>query len=298
MKNSKLVFSITSYIPEGKILTYGSLAKLVNLHPRAVGTTLHSNKDPKNIPCHRVVNSLGKVAKNYRFGGGKSQLIRLEKEGVDLSDFQKYLWTPSKPLSTYFELLSDYGEPGLWPWFANGDPHPPEEIAIGAILTQNTNWNNVEKALVNLRRENLNKLKEIYNLRFINEERLKEQIKPSGFYNQKSESLLNFCNYIVSNFKSLDNFLKLPMIEAREKLLSLKGVGKETADAILLYSGHQPIFVIDKYTQRFAQKLDLTKDLTYDNLQRFFMANLPKDVKLYQNYHALIVRWAQDKVKP
>lgn len=155
-------------------------------------------------------------------------------------------------------------------------------------------------------------------------------IRPSGFYNQKAERLFEFCRFVVEGYGSLDRFFKLPVKEAREKLLSINGIGKETADTILLYAGGKPVFVIDAYTKEFASTRNLFKEtdhdtavilgirqqvetpesdqvvdsgqarmtenakLTYDSLQQFFTKNLPTSTKLYQDYHALIVRWGKE----
>lgn len=101
----------------------------------------------------------------------------------------------------------------------------------------------------------------------------------------------------TKNFTNLKNFFKLPFSEARQKLLLISGIGKETADTILLYAGNKPVFVIDAYTQKFAKAKNLNSDLDYDSLQNFFIKNLPKNVKLYQNYHALIIKWGKEKSK-
>lgn len=298
MTNQELLYHLISFIPSGQVLTYGEIGKTLNLNPRVVGSILHKNKDPENFPCHRVVNNEGRLAENYAFGGIKKQKKKLKEEGVffneDKVDLNKSLWKINPLLKIYFALLAKYGEPGLWPWFANGEPHLPEEIAIGAILTQNTNWRNVEKALINLRKEKANTIEGIYKLGRNDFEKLKELIKPSGFFNQKSVRLFEFCKFLMENHQSLGNFFNKPKEEAREILLGLKGIGKETADAILLYSGHKEAFVVDKYSSRFAEKLKLNTANDYDSLQNFFVKNLPKNVKLYQNFHALIVRWAQD----
>lgn len=323
MEKSK-VFKLVSFIPQGKVLTYGQIAKFLGIKSaRVVGQILHQNPDPKNIPCHRVVFNDGSLAKSYAFGGKKEQWRKLKDEGITFYhlesdrhkmvrvDFKKHLWRPSKILKIYFQLLQKFGEPGPWPWFNQGPPATKEEIVIGAILTQNTNWDNVEKALNNLRKNKANNLQTIYQLGKKDLEFLKKLIRPSGFYNQKGERLFGLTKFIIENYKSLDNFFKLSIKKARNLLLSLKGIGEETADTILLYAGEKPIFVIDAYTKRFLEKyfskelsfFDRTKMASYQNLQKFFMDNLPRpsrraglpaDVKLFQDYHALIVRWGKE----
>jgi len=162
-----------------------------------------------------------------------------------------------------------------------------EEIAIGAILTQRTNWRNVEQALANLKKTNILSLKKISRLK--NLEKLKNLIKPAGFYQTKSKRLYEFCRFLQLNYGSLINFTKEDLKTAREKLLALYGIGPETADSILLYALDKPTFVIDEYTRRFVKKNRLAKKFTYDYLKNLFEKNLPCDVELYQKYHALIV---------
>jgi len=299
MINHELVYKITSFIPEGKVLTYAALAKIAGVKsPRVIGSLLHKNKDPRNIPCYRVVNTEGKIATNYTFGGARAQLKKLQTEEVKIIrgqvDLTKHLWRPSRVLSLYFELLRKYGEPGPWPWWGKDKPYTREEIAIGAILTQNTNWKNVEKAVENLKRGNFCSIDRIYDLGRLDLGKLRELIRSSGFYNQKAERLFKFCRFIVEGYGSLGKFFKLPTDEAREKLLAINGVGKETADTILLYAGNKPIFVIDSYTKKFVKDSKLWRKTDYDPLQKFFTENLPGETSLYQDYHALIVRWGKE----
>jgi endonuclease-3 related protein len=298
MNNKELVYKIASFIPKSKVLTYTALAKLANIKsPRLVGNFLHKNKDPKNIPCHRVVNSKGEVAANYAFGGAPAQTKRFRNEGIvavkNRVDLDEYLWQPSRCMILYFDLLRQYGEPGPWPWWGKGEPHKSEEIAIGAILTQNTAWRNVEYALSNLKEEKANTIAGVYHMGKKDLKVLKKLIRPSGFYNQKGGRLFNFCKFIIEDYKSLGHFIKLPVEEAREKLLALKGIGEETADTILLYAGNKPIFVVDAYTKRFVKDHNLCKETDYDFLQKFFTENLPVNTKLYKDYHALMVQWGK-----
>jgi endonuclease-3 related protein len=244
------------------------------------------------------------MAVKYAFGGVKEQRRRLQRERVVFENGRvnlgKYAWIPGKTPLLYFDLLKTYGEPGPWPWSPSSlsslgqVPATREEIAIGAILTQNTNWKNVEKALENLKKEGVCTIKEINNLGKANFGKLKFLIKPTGFYNQKATYLCSFCEYVVKNFKTLGEFFKLPVSKGRQELLKLVGIGKETADTILLYGGNKAVFVVDAYTKRFAKRRKLETGLDYDNLQKFFTENLPKDKKLYQDYHALIVKWGKE----
>lgn len=143
------------------------------------------------------------------------------------------------------------------------------------ILTQNTNWQNVEKALNNLKTKNLLSLKK---LEAISIKKLATLIKPSGYYNQKAKKIKGFIKFLKSN-KQIN----------RENLLSVWGIGPETADSILLYAYGYPIFVIDAYTKRILNRLGF-KEETYDDLQKLFMQNLPKNIQIYNEYHALLVR--------
>ncbi len=185
----------------------------------------------------------------------------------------------------YEKLLDTYGEQNWWPvdkeYHKKNKSDPREEIVIGAVLTQNTNWNNVEKAL-----ENLKKIKAL-NFKAIMEmpiNSLEEAIKPSGFYRLKAKRLKNVCKHLhpVNIVKSI----------GREELLKISGVGRETADSILLYAGQRPYFVIDAYTKRLMLRLYKMKG-SYEDLRKIFEDNLPKDVKLFQEYHALIVKHAK-----
>ncbi|MCS7195809.1 MAG: endonuclease III domain-containing protein [Aquificaceae bacterium] len=184
-------------------------------------------------------------------------------------------------LKELYKLLFElYGPQGWWPvdreYHSSMGTDPREEVIIGAILTQNTSWKNVEKALENLKRQGELSLKF---LREVEENRLKELIKPVGFYNLKVLRLKS----VASFFDPVD---KVEDVE-RGELLKIKGVGEETADAILLYAGNRLTFVIDKYTMRFMKRF-LGLEGSYRELKNFFEANLPPDVELYKEFHALL----------
>jgi len=160
-------------------------------------------------------------------------------------------------------------------------------VLIGAILTQRTNWKNVELALNNLKKAKINSLRDIYQL---GEKRLAPLIKPSGFYKAKAQYLFNLAKFIVENYGSLEKGMKKAELkELREELLELKGIGPETCDSILLYALDKPIFVIDEYTRRLLKKYNLAAQTNYQFLQKLFEGNLRKDFRLYQDFHALIV---------
>jgi len=183
-----------------------------------------------------------------------------------------------KIYSLYTKLLTQYGPQGWWP------AKTKYEVVVGAVLTQNTNWRNVEKALDNLRKEKALNAKKILEMDL---RKLKKLVRPSGFYNQKAKRLKD----VTKKYLKLKN--EMSVEELREELLSVKGVGKETADSIVLYAFEKPIFVIDAYTRRFCERFDLFKGKEYDDYREFFESNLPGDVELYKEYHALIVEWAK-----
>lgn len=174
-----------------------------------------------------------------------------------------------------------------------------EEVAIGAILTQRTNWKNVELALRNLKEAKVLSINKIYRLGKESPRVLKKLIRPSGFYKQKAKRLFYFCEFIVKNYGTLENFFKQNLETCRQELLKIYGVGPETADSILLYAGQKLVFVIDEYTRRFAKKRGISRNLSlfrasrragsYDYLQGLFQKNLPQDIKIYQDFHAMIV---------
>jgi endonuclease-3 related protein len=194
----------------------------------------------------------------------------------------------------YFKLLKKHGRPkGKWKLWCKRKKSEKEreEVTIGAILTQRTNWKNVEKAIANLKKESLLSLREISSFP---KQRIANLIKPTGFYQTKAGYLLNFARFVVKNYGSLSEMKKEKLEKLRKELLKLKGIGKETADSILLYALDKPIFVIDEYTKRIAKRENLSQDLSYDYLQELFQKNLKRDFKLYQDFHALLVIEAQN----
>lgn len=188
-------------------------------------------------------------------------------------------------LKLYKQLSGLYGPQGWWPLIKTGY-HPlnydtPKtsdevfEVCIGALLAQNTNWNNAFKALKNMHENNLLSPKKLLNT---NISKLKELLKPAGYYNQKTGYVLNFTKQFSR---------KTP---TRDELLSIKGVGFETADSILLYAYKIPSFVVDAYTKRILTHHKIIKvGEKYNNVKKLFEASLPDDYKLYQEYHALLV---------
>lgn len=164
----------------------------------------------------------------------------------------------------------------------------PFEIIIGAILTQNTNWSNVEKAIRNLRTAGKLSPEGIHELSVTE---LAQLIRPSGFFNVKARRVKTFINWLFSRYGgNLSGMFNQDLQILRDELLSVKGIGPETADSILLYAGNLPTFVVDAYTHRiFSRHGFVSEESTYDEMKSFFEENLPKDVKLYNEYHALLV---------
>ncbi len=189
-----------------------------------------------------------------------------------------------KLLEIYDKLFERYSNQYWWPAATK------EEVVIGAVLTQNTSWANVEKAVENLKQQGVCSFEGIYK---INIEQLKIYIKPAGFFNQKAEYLKNTAKFFLEN-GSINGLKKRDTKILREKLLKIKGVGKETADSILLYALDKPVFVVDAYTKRLIERHNLSKNTDYDSIQRLFEENLKKDTSLFNEFHALIVKNAKE----
>ena len=171
------------------------------------------------------------------------------------------------------------------------------EICFGAILTQNTHWKNVEKAIINLNKNQLINVKKILK---INNKKLASIIKSSGYHNQKAKKLKNFSLFLINNYNgNINKFFNNEIKILREKLLSINGIGPETADSIILYAAKKPIFVIDAYTKRIMNKVGY-KENNYEELQDLFMKNLNSNEKLFNEYHALLVELGKNicKKKP
>ena len=173
----------------------------------------------------------------------------------------------------------------------------PFEVIIGAILTQNTNWSNVEKAIKNLKTAGKLSPKGIYEL---SEQELARLIKPSGFFNVKAKRVKTFIHWLFSKYGGdLDRMFAGDLHSLRGELLSVKGIGPETADSILLYAGNFPTFVVDAYTHRILSRHELIpEESAYDDIKSFFEENLPVDVQLFNEYHALIVNIGKMFCKP
>lgn len=192
------------------------------------------------------------------------------------------LETKKRLLEIYNILYSRFGPQNWWP------ADSPFEVIIGAILTQSTNWNNVEKAIGNLKKYNLLDPNALYK---VDEKTLAETIRASGYYNMKAKKIKAFLDFLFSNYYGdLNEMFKTPMNLLRTQLLNVYGIGEETADSIILYAGNLPIFVIDAYTKRIMSRLGfLEEKSSYSQFQKLFMDNLPHNPKLFNEYHALLV---------
>lgn len=191
----------------------------------------------------------------------------------------------------YNKLYSFYGPQYWWP----GDT--PFEIAVGAILTQNTNWANVEKAIKNLKDAKMLSVKDLHEM---THKKLSSLIKPAGYFNIKANRLKSFIDFLVNNYNgSMERMKKENIKTLRKKLLDVHGIGPETADSILLYALDMPVFVIDAYTKRVLSRHKIMDyGASYDKYQELFHKELDKDLQLFNEYHALFVRVGKDYCKP
>jgi endonuclease-3 related protein len=198
----------------------------------------------------------------------------------------------SEQLNDIYNLLfARFGPQHWWP----GETQ--FEIIIGAILTQNTNWANVEKAITNLKKANVLTSDRLHRLDIKN---LADLIRPAGYYNIKAKRLKNFLNWFADNYNlQLSRLESVPTDQLRSELLSVKGIGPETADSILLYALNRPVFVIDAYTARICSRHHLIDEgADYDEIKDLFESHLPADIQLFNEYHALLVRLGKDFCKP
>ncbi|MGB7846670.1 MAG: endonuclease III domain-containing protein [Candidatus Acidiferrum sp.] len=182
----------------------------------------------------------------------------------------------------YDALLRAYGPQGWWPGRTRF------EVIVGAILTQNTSWSNVERAIAELRRAELLSADAIERVPLA---RLSRLIRSSGYFRQKARKLKAFVQYLREQYQgSLDKLFATPTTELREELLAVHGIGPETADSILLYAGNHPVFVVDAYTRRILERHGLAQGKeSYNEIRRLFEQSLPANAALFNEYHALIV---------
>ena len=181
-------------------------------------------------------------------------------------------------LSDIFQKMFDVYGVKFW-WSADSIL----EVAVGAILTQNTMWSNVEKAINNLKDANVLNFKK---LTLLPDEKLAELIYPSGYYNIKAKRIKSFLGYL-KQIGGIGNLKKMELQQARKGLLSVNGIGPETADDILLYGLNLPVFVIDVYTRRILQRINfISGNEDYEYLRSVLESNLPRKTDVYKEYHA------------
>lgn len=211
----------------------------------------------------------------HKANGIRPDVVDVNLEPVDLADI-------------YQRLVQYYGPQSWWP------ASHAFEVIVGAILTQNTAWRNVELALENLRHHRLLSCSSMMAISF---EELMAHIRPAGFYRRKAECLKSICGWL-NDQHGLDNIKQKGLSDSRKTLLNIRGIGQETADAILLYALDKPVFVIDKYTHRLVSRL-ANNDMAfnYDALQNSFINSLDENLLVFQEYHALIVVQAKEFCK-
>jgi endonuclease-3 related protein len=193
-------------------------------------------------------------------------------------------------MEAYERMLAAFGPQHWWP----GDS--PFEVMVGAVLVQNTSWRNVQRAIDNLRNAGVMELNALYQ---IPPAELAELIRPAGYYQLKTKRLRNLLRLIVEQYGgSLEAMFGTGLASLRDQLLAINGIGPETADAILLYAGDQPTFVVDTYSHRIMARHGwLDYDASYADIKDYFESALPDDAALYNEYHALLVRVGKDYCK-
>lgn len=198
----------------------------------------------------------------------------------------------AKSLVQYYDRLYEKLGPQAW-WPAR----TPFEVIIGAILTQNTSWTNVERAISNLRRERLLTPLALERVSFA---RLASLIRSSGYFRQKAKKLKAFVRFLRAEYSgSLARMFRTPTLELREKLLAVHGIGPETADSILLYAGQKDTFVVDAYTKRILSRHGfVAEDVPYEELRALIESALPRDVSRYNEFHALLVQVGKHWCRP
>ncbi len=228
------------------------------------------------------MNAKTTTKRNIAPQNSTSQKIKTEKLKIN---------PKSLLLSTIYKaLFKKFGPQGWWP----GDT--PLEIAIGAILTQQTTWKNVEKAIASLKKAKALSAKAIWDLP---DKEVEALIRSAGYFRQKTKKLKIFCQHLLRYYDGkIEALVEKPLEEARKELLHLWGIGDETADSILCYAGNRKTFVIDAYTKRIFSRLKILTTDSYEKLKRFCEEKLPQDLYVYQEFHALLVALGKDFCKP
>lgn len=271
------VWKTLAQIPYGEVFSYKEVAQLTGNEKasRAVGLANNRNPIPIIIPCHRVVGANKKLV-GYAYGlEMKQDLLNQEKINLAFGELAKYYGNIHR---------NGWGGKKSW-WPANS----AFEMMVGAILTQNTNWKNVEQALTNLG-DNLYP-------QFIlktEHETLASIIRPSGYHNQKAKKLKSLCSWFKKYNFDVEKASAVNLKTLRKELLAINGVGGETADGILVYALNKKSFVIDAYTRRIFSRLGFNVPKDYDEFRLMFENAVPRDVETYDYYHGLIVEHAKE----
>ncbi len=261
------VWKALTEIPYGLSCSYKVIAEKIG-NPkgsRAVGMANNKNPIPIIIPCHRVVGANGKLT-GYAFGlAVKQQLLHLEL------------------INTVFEQLKQYY--GRFSWWQAGSAY---EVMVGAVLTQNTNWKNVEIVL-----KNLEGRLSPEQIECMPDTELGDLIRPSGFYNQKRLRLKALTRWFKQYGYDIKNVRNIDKDTLRAELLAISGIGPETADSILVYAVGKPSFVIDVYTRRIFSRIGLEVPDHYELFQQMIVRALPENTEIFAYYHALLVEHAK-----
>ncbi len=238
----------------------------------------------RNVSPLTVQNIVLSPLASSNSSNGNSQSIASESSGRE--------FVPASPLRSYFDaLFAAHGPQHWWPG------RNRFEIIVGAVLTQNTSWTNVERAIRNLREARLLSPQAI---RRIRSRRLEQFLRPSGYFRQKAKTLKSLVNFLfASHAGSLSRLFATRTDILRAQLLGLRGIGPETADSILLYAGKHPVFVVDAYTRRILERHGHAHaKLAYDKIRTMFESVLPADHQLFNEFHALIVHVGKSFCRP
>lgn len=270
----KRVWRALTEISYGELATYKDVAKAIGNEKasRAVGMANSKNPIPILVPCHRVVGARGKLT-------GFAHGLKIKEE----------LILHEKLMKVYSDLLKSMGPQGWWP--AESD----FEMMIGAILVQNTNWGNVDKALKNLNGELTPQ-----RLEAMSEAEIAEKIRPSGYYNQKAKKIKGFVDWFSGYNYDVEKVRAREGEALRHELLGIHGIGRETADCMLTYAFEKPFFVVDAYARRIFERIGLALPAEYDACRTLIEGVIPEDLDVYKEYHALLVQLGKEfcKKKP